>query len=43
MMKYLFAAYTVIWIVLFIYMFSLSRRVNGVKKELEVLSEEREK
>lgn len=38
-LEYLFAAYTIIWIVLFIYMFSISARVKEVKKELDALQD----
>jgi len=37
-MKYLFAAYTIVWIVLFIYIFTLSRRVSEVKREIETFT-----
>lgn len=40
-MKYLFAAYTIIWIVLFFYLFSISRRVKAVQKEVESLNEKK--
>lgn len=40
-MKYLFGAYTIIWIVLFIYLFSLSRRVKSVEKEIESLTQKK--
>lgn len=41
-MKYLFGAYTIIWIVLFIYLFSLSRRMKSVEKEIESLAQKKE-
>jgi CcmD family protein len=34
---YLFAAYTVVWIVLFLYVLSLDRRSRRAEKELEDL------
>ncbi len=34
---YLFAAYTVVWTVLFFYVFSLDRRTRRAEKELEEL------
>lgn len=34
-MNYLFAAYTLIWIVLFGYVFHLSRRQQALKGEIE--------
>ena len=39
---HLFAAYTIIWIVLFVYMFSVSKRLKTVKRELDSLSLEDE-
>jgi len=38
-MGYLFAAYTVIWVVVFGYVLSLSNRQNKLKRELESLKE----
>ncbi|MFQ6066834.1 MAG: CcmD family protein [bacterium] len=40
---YLFAAYTVIWVALFIYIFSLSRKSSQLGKMLAALKESREK
>lgn len=34
---YLFAAYAVVWTVLFLYVFSLDRRARRAEKELEEL------
>ncbi len=34
---YLFAAYTVVWTVLFLYLLSLDRRTRRAEKELEAL------
>lgn len=34
---YLFAAYAVVWTVLFLYVFSLDRRARHAEKELEEL------
>jgi len=36
---YLFAAYTIIWLVVFGYVLSLSSRQNKMKRELESLKE----
>lgn len=36
-MSYLFSAYLVIWIVLFVYVMSLSRRQKRLDQELETL------
>ncbi|MBI4481552.1 MAG: CcmD family protein [Acidobacteria bacterium] len=38
-MEYLFAAYTAVWIALFIYLFSLSRRERKLRKMVERLEE----
>ena len=38
-MNYLFAAYTIIWIVLFAYVFSLARRQQKLKEEIERVSQ----
>ena len=35
MMNYLFAAYTIIWVVLFGYMFTLARRLHVLRGEVE--------
>ncbi|MGH9448415.1 MAG: CcmD family protein [Terriglobia bacterium] len=35
--KYLFAAYTIVWIVFMLYAWSLSRRQSRLAKELEEL------
>ena len=34
-MSYLFAAYSIIWLVLFGYMFSLARRVHVLRGEID--------
>ena len=34
---YLFAAYTVVWVVLFLYVLSLDRRARRAERELEEL------
>jgi CcmD family protein len=34
---YLFAAYTIVWVVLFLYLFSLDRRTRRAQKDLEAL------
>ena len=34
-MSYLFAAYTIIWIVLFGYVFSLARRLHAFRDEID--------
>jgi len=38
-MTYLFAAYTMIWVVLFAYMFSLSRRQRKFREEITRLQQ----
>ncbi|MFN8006628.1 MAG: CcmD family protein [Terriglobia bacterium] len=38
-MNYLFAAYSAIWILLFAYMFSISRRQHRVQGDLDRLRE----
>lgn len=38
-MGYLFAAYAIIWIVLFGYIYFLSQRISAVRRELEALKE----
>ena len=35
---YLFAAYSLVWTALFIYMFALHRRQNAVEEKLRVLN-----
>ncbi len=35
--SYLFAAYTVIWAILFIYVFVLAKRQSSLKREIENL------
>ena len=45
-MTYLFAAYTIIWVVLFAYIFNLSRRQHKLHEELtrlEQLAENRKR
>jgi len=37
---YLFAAYSVVWVILFIYMFTLQRRVKNIQTELEALKKD---
>ena len=34
---YLFAAFTVIWVALFVYIFILSQRQNNLKREIDKL------
>jgi len=36
-MQYLFAAFCVIWLVLFLYLFSISRRQRALSQEIESL------
>jgi CcmD family protein len=36
-MPYLFAAFSVVWIVLFLYLFSLARRHRALSREVEAL------
>jgi CcmD family protein len=40
---YLFAAYTVIWAVVFAYVFFLVRKQSGVKRQLESIKEDLKK
>jgi len=42
-LSYLFAAYTVIWVGLFLYIFSLSRKTKRLEKILTALKESQEK
>ncbi|TET47758.1 CcmD family protein [Candidatus Aerophobetes bacterium] len=42
-LTYLFAAYTVIWVALFLYIFSLSRRSKRLERMLAALKEGRKK
>ncbi len=37
---YLFAAYSVIWVVLFIYIFALQRQVKNIQTELEAMKKD---
>jgi CcmD family protein len=39
-MTYLFAAYSIIWAGVFIYVFILSRRERNMRKEISILKEE---
>ena len=36
-MMYLFAAFSVVWLALFVYLFSLSRRQQSLVREVEAL------
>jgi len=36
-MEYLFAAFCVVWLVLFLYLFSISRRQRVLSQEIETL------
>ncbi len=38
-MSYLFAAYTITWVVFFAYLFSLHRRQRSLRREIEALRE----
>ena len=38
-LEYLFAGYAVVWILLFGYMFSISRRQKGLEREIEMLKD----
>jgi len=40
-LEFLFAAYTVVWVLLFAYMFSISRRQKSLENEIRQLSDER--
>lgn len=42
-LTYLFAAYTVIWVALFLYIFSLSRKTRQLEKMLATLKKSRKK
>jgi len=42
-LTYLFAAYTVVWVVLFLYIFSLSRKIKRLEKILAALKGSRKK
>ncbi len=42
-MSYLFAAYTVIWVLLFAYLVRLSRKQNEIEREIETLRKSLEK
>ncbi len=42
-MTYLFAAYTIIWVVLFAYIFSISRRQHKFHEEIDRLKQMLEK
>ena len=39
---YLFAAYTAVWIVLFLYLFNISRKQQKLHREIEALREQLE-
>ena len=39
-MGYVFAAYTIIWILMFVYLLSLGKRQANLAKELDVISEQ---
>ncbi|MCP4724362.1 MAG: CcmD family protein [bacterium] len=41
-MNYLYAAYTVIWLILFIYMFSINKKQNELMKEIDHLKQKLE-
>lgn len=41
-LNFLFAAYTVVWVLLFAYMFSIARRQKSLEKEIQLLANERE-
>ncbi len=40
-LSYLFFAFSVIWIILFAYLYSLSRREEGLRNEIERIKSER--
>ncbi len=42
-LTYLFAAYTVIWVALFLYVFSLSRKSKRLEKILAALKESKKR
>ncbi|WP_084019429.1 CcmD family protein [Desulfuribacillus alkaliarsenatis] len=39
-MTYLFAAYTITWVLIFLYTLSLGKRQSDIAKELDVISEQ---
>lgn len=41
-MEYLFWAHVVIWVFLFVYIFSLVRKTRSLRKELDALRDSRE-
>lgn len=41
-LNFLFAAFTVVWVLFFAYMFSISRRQKSLEKEMRQLADERE-
>ena len=36
-LEFLFAAYTIVWVLLFVYMFTISRRQKNLEKEIDRL------
>ena len=42
-LEYVFAAYTIIWLGLFLYAFSVSRRQGQLESELEIIKESLER
>lgn len=36
-LTYLFAAYTIIWVVIFLYLLSLSRKIRALRREIDLL------
>lgn len=39
-LEFLFAAYTVVWVLLFVYMFTIARRQKNLEKEIDSLRQE---
>ena len=38
-LEFLFAAYTIVWLLLFVYMFTIARRQKNLEKEIDQLRE----
>jgi len=38
-LPYLFAAYTIIWIAIFIYVYTLAKRQKDLRREIQILKE----
>ena len=42
-LSYLFAAYTLIWVVVFVYIFTMARKQRGLQREIKLLKESMDK